>query len=69
MGLKAQDLLGDKRAARIQHCFAFMEWDVISDRQEHLLISYEEQFERLGDLTDRQCEVLESIFEEAAEKA
>lgn len=50
---------------RIAHIFEFMEWDNITNAQHDLLISFQEQFERRRDLSDRQVEVLESIFREA----
>lgn len=57
------------RFDRIVHIFQFMEYDYISDDQHDLVVSYERQFKQSGTLTDRQFEVLESIFEQAASKA
>jgi hypothetical protein len=65
----AQYCTGSKRADRIAHCFKYMEWEEVTDGQMTYLESFEKQFKRNGDLTDRQCEILESVFEQAAEKA
>jgi hypothetical protein len=46
-----------------------MEYDVLSDAQHDLVISFQEQFQSRGGLSDRQFEILEDIFERAAEKA
>jgi hypothetical protein len=46
-----------------------MEYEVLTDAQHDLIISFESQFERAGKLSDRQYEILESIFEQAASKA
>lgn len=54
---------------RIEHIFKFMEYDQLTDAQHSLVESFEEQFERRGSLSDRQIEILEDIFERAAEKA
>lgn len=67
--MKAQYCTGQKRTDRIAHCLKYMEWDGVTDGQMIYVESYEKQFERNGDLTDRQCEVLESIFEQAAQRA
>jgi len=52
---------------RIKHIFKFMEYDAITERQHALIISFEEQFERRGDLSERQMGILEDIFRRAAE--
>lgn len=49
--------------------FKFMEWEHVTDGQIIYLESFEKQFKRNGDLSNRQCEILESIFEQAAERA
>ena len=54
---------------RIEHIFKFMEYDQLTDAQHSLVESFEEQFERRGSLSDRQVEILEDIFERAAERA
>ena len=53
---------------RIKHIFKFMEYDYISDAQHSLIVSYEKQFNEKGWLSRRQMEILEDIFEKAAEK-
>lgn len=53
---------------RIKHIFKYLEYDAVNDAQHDLIISYEEQFNRKGHLTDPQIEVLEDIFKQAAEK-
>jgi len=54
---------------RIEHIFKFLEYDQLTDAQHSLVESFEEQFERSGSLSDRQVEILEDIFERAAERA
>jgi hypothetical protein len=46
-----------------------MEYDVLTDAQHDLVISFEDQFKSKGSLSDRQIEILEDIFQRAAEKA
>lgn len=58
-----------ERNDRIKHCFKYMEYDCLSDAQMDLLVSFEDQFKRRGDLSERQYEILEDIFSRAAEKA
>jgi len=53
---------------RITHIFKFMEYDELTDAQHDLVESFEEQFNRRGTLSDRQLEILEDIFEKAAER-
>lgn len=53
---------------RIRHIFKFMEYDEITDSQMNLVVSFEKQFQRSGRLSDRQIEILEDIFQQAAEK-
>ena len=48
--------------------FKLMEYDELSEAQEKLVISFEEQFNNRGSLTARQFEILEDIFEKAAGK-
>jgi len=52
---------------RIEHIFKFMEYSVITDDQCSLIVKYEEFYNKNSFLTDRQMEVLESIFKQAAE--
>ncbi len=54
---------------RIEHIFQFMEYAVLTDAQHDLIISFEEQFQELGRLSDRQHEILEDIFWKADERA
>ena len=51
---------------RIKHILKYMEWDNLSESQHDLIISFEEQFERNGYLSDRQMEILEDIFSKVA---
>lgn len=67
--MEAQFCRGPKRRERIKSVFKLMEYDILTDKQLDLVVKYEDTFGRFGHLTDRQCEVLESIFKEAAEKA
>ncbi len=48
--------------------FKLMEYDELSEAQEKLVISFEEQFNNRGHLTARQFEILEDIFNQAAGK-
>jgi hypothetical protein len=53
---------------RIKHIFKYMEYGALSEAQENLIISFEKQFEERGSLSERQYEILEDIFKQAAEK-
>ena len=53
-------------AERIEHIFKFIESDNLSEAQVDLVISFEEQFQRRGRLSERQLEVLEDIFKQVA---
>ena len=57
-----------QRAERIEHIFKFMEYDQLSDRQLDLIESFEDQYNRNHHLSERQMEILEDIFQQAAEK-
>ena len=52
---------------RIKHILKYMEYDVITDAQHDLILSFERQFYKNGFLSLRQYEILESIFKQAAE--
>lgn len=54
---------------RIEHIFKFMEYDELTGAQHDLVISFERHFKRCGFLSERQFEILESIFARAAERA
>jgi hypothetical protein len=45
-----------------------MEYDQLSDRQLDLIESFEDQYNRNHHLSERQMEILEDIFQQAAEK-
>jgi hypothetical protein len=55
--------------ARIEHIFKFMEWDVLTDAQHDLIVSFENHYRLKGRLTKSQMEILEDIFDKANEKA
>ena len=54
-----------KEKERIDHIFKFMAYDNLTDAQHDLIVSFEEQFQRRGSLSERQFEILEDIFERA----
>lgn len=56
-----------KRDERIKHILKYMEYDELSDAQHNLIIKFEERFQRRT-LTESELEVLEDIFQQAAEK-
>jgi hypothetical protein len=56
------------RFERIEHIFKFMEYDVLKDNELDLVGSFESQWLSSGSLSDRQLEVLEDIFKQAAER-
>ena len=60
--------MNQKQIDRVDHIFLFMEYSEITDDQHSLVIKYEDYYKKNGYLTDRQMEVLESIFKQAAEK-
>jgi hypothetical protein len=51
---------------RIDHIFNYMEYDYLTDSQHDLLVSFEEQYDRKGSLSDDQYEILEDIFKKVA---
>ena len=55
-----------KRMERIEHIFKYMEYDNLSDAQHDLIISFENQFQAKGHLSDKQYEILEDIFKRVA---
>ena len=50
----------------IEMMFQLMEYDYLSDKQHDLVVSFEKQFKRTGRLSERQHEILEDIFDNAA---
>ena len=56
------------KADRIEMMFKFMEYDNLTDNQHELIISFEEQYDNRGNLTDTQIDILSDIFKKAAEK-
>ena len=52
---------------KIKMMFKLMEYDYISEKQHDLIVSFEEQFLRNKMLSEYQCEILEDIFNRAAE--
>jgi len=61
--------LNQKQRDRAEHIFKFMEYDQLTDSQHDLILDFETQFERRGWLSDRQMDILEDIFKQAAEAA
>lgn len=57
----------DEKKERIKHIFQFMEYDTLTEGQENLVISFESFFINNGFLTEKQLEILENIFKQAAE--
>lgn len=55
-------------ADKIEMMFKFMEYDYLTDAQHDLVLSFSEQFDNRGSLSDRQFEILSDIFQRAAEK-
>lgn len=53
---------------RLKHIFHFINFDGLTEAQENLVISFEEQFLDHDRLSDRQVEILESIYKQAATK-
>ena len=53
---------------RIEHIFEFMEYDFLTDGEEEIIISLENQYENKSQLSDAQIDLLESIFKRAAER-
>jgi hypothetical protein len=56
------------REDKISMMLNFMEWDYLSDSQHDLIIDFENQFKNRGSLSDKQYEILQSIFNQAAQK-
>ena len=55
-----------KQKNRIDHILQFFEYDKLTDDEHSLIVSFEEQYLRRGTLSDRQIEVMNSIFEKVA---
>jgi hypothetical protein len=53
---------------RVKHILKFMEYDELTDAQHDLVVSFEEQFNRRGSLSEKQFDILEDIFDKAAAK-
>ena len=53
---------------KIDMMFQLMEWDYLTDSQHNLMSDFEKQYKRKSTLSDRQFEILENIFEQAAQK-
>lgn len=53
---------------RIECCFKLMEYDNLSEEQHNIIISLEEQYLKNNKLSEKQIELLESIFRRAAER-
>jgi hypothetical protein len=64
-----QSAVKQRRLDRIDHIFKFFEYDVLTEAQLNLIISFEEQFKKRGDLSEDQYDILEDIFARAAERA
>ena len=54
--------------AEIKMMFKLMEYDYLTEPQENLIVSLEEQFNRNGYLSEKQQDILSDIFKRAAEK-
>lgn len=54
---------------KIEMMFKLMEYEVLTEAQLNLIISFEGQFKRYGKLSEKQFEILEDIFKKAASKA
>ena len=53
---------------KIEMMFKLMEYDNLTDGQHDLVLSFGEQYDQRGYLSERQFEVLSDIFKRAAEK-
>jgi len=53
---------------KIQMMFNLMEYDYLTDAQHKLVVSFEEQFNSRGSLSEKQVEILQDIFDRASEK-
>ena len=53
--------------AEIEIMFELMEYDYLTEPQEDLIVSLEEQFNRNGYLSEKQQDILSDIFKRAAE--
>lgn len=65
--LRGEMKVSERQSDRIKHIFKYMEYDALTDAQHDLVVSFEDQFNRTGSLSDRQEEILEDIFRQAAE--
>ena len=54
---------------RIEHIFQFMEYEELSEKQLNLIISFEKQYKDRSNLSEKQYDILEDIFAQAAGKA
>lgn len=54
--------------AQIKQCFETIDYDMLSDEQHNLIVSFEEQFNHRGYLSKRQQGVLQSVYRQALAK-
>jgi len=53
---------------QIKQAFDFIDYDNLSDAQYNLVLSFAEQWEKRGTLSERQCEALQSICRQSVAK-
>ncbi len=56
------------RKDRIKHIFQFMEYEELSEKRLDLIISFEKQYKNQSSLSEKQYDILEDIFKQAAGK-
>ena len=54
---------------RIKYLFKHLNYEAVTDAQHDLLCSFEKQFQRRGELSERQQEILKDIFKQAEDRA
>jgi len=57
-----------KQIDRVRHMLRYIERDNLTDSELNLVGSFQDQFEKNGTLSERQCEILEDIFRKGNER-
>lgn len=53
---------------RIEHILQFMEYDILTDNEHDWVVKFEDKFTKYRKLSEREMEILENIFKNAAER-
>jgi len=60
--------LTGKEVSKVEMMFKLMEYESLTDWEDHFVLSVSDQFDVKGDLTRAQYEKLDEVFKRAAER-